>query len=137
VSSPRPPVEEAAVRRLSPGWFGCGSTDPGNPEQLAWLEETLATTDATWKLAALHHPPYSGGFQGSNAAAREAFVPPFERYGVQIVFSGHEHDYQRTDPINGVTYVVSGGGSRTRRTGADDFTAVAYFTIPVTIPRPA
>jgi hypothetical protein len=50
------------------------STDPGNPEQLAWLEETLANTDAKWKLAALHHLPYSSGFHGSNAAAREAFV---------------------------------------------------------------
>jgi Calcineurin-like phosphoesterase len=101
---------------------------PGNPEQLAWLEETLANTDAKWKLAAPHHPPYASGFHGSNAATREAFVPLFERYGVQIVFSGHEHDYQRTDPINGVTYVVSGGGSRTKRTGTADFTAVAYST---------
>jgi predicted phosphodiesterase len=104
------------------------STDPTNPEQLAWLEETLETTDATWKLVALHHPPHSSGFHASSVAAREAFVPLFERYGVQIVVSGHEHDYQRTDPINGVTYVVSGGGSRTRRTGTADFTAVAYST---------
>ncbi len=59
---------------------------------------------------------------------REAFVPIFERYGVQAVFSGHEHDYQRTNPINGVTYIVTGAGSRTRRTGVDDFTAVASST---------
>jgi hypothetical protein len=59
---------------------------------------------------------------------RETFVPIFERYGVQIVFSGHEHDYQRTDPIDGITYVVSGAASRTRRTGVDDFTAVAWST---------
>jgi hypothetical protein len=87
-----------AVRRGDMLGIALDSTDPGNPEQLAWLEETLANTDAKWKLAALHHPPYSSGFHGSNAATREAFVPLFERYGVQIVFSGHEHDYQRTDP---------------------------------------
>jgi hypothetical protein len=104
------------------------STDPSNPEQLAWLEETLATTHATWRLVGLHHPPYSSGFHGSATEVREAFVPLFERYGVQIVFSGHEHDYQRTDPINGVTYIVSGAGSRTRGTGTADFTAVAYST---------
>jgi hypothetical protein len=104
------------------------STDPSNPEQLSWLEETLARTDATWKLVGLHHPPYSSGFHGSATEVRDVFVPRFERYGVQLVFSGHEHDYQRTNPINGVTYIVSGAGSRTRGTGTADFTAVAYST---------
>lgn len=117
-----------AVRRGDMVGIALDSTDPTNPEQLAWLEETLATTDATWKLVGLHHPPYSSGFHGSVMEARDAFAPLFERYGVQIVLSGHEHDYQRTDPINGVVYVVSGAGSRTRRTGVDDFTAVAYST---------
>jgi hypothetical protein len=117
-----------SVRRGDVLAIALDSTDPTNPDQLAWLEHTLATTDATWKLAGLHHPPYSSGFHGSVPAVRDAFVPLFERYGVQIVFSGHEHDYQRTNPINGVTYVVSGAGSRTRRTGTDDFTAVAYST---------
>jgi hypothetical protein len=55
-------------------------------------------------------------------------VPLFERYGVQVVFSGHEHDYQRTDPINGVIYLVTGAAARTRPTGIDDYTAVAWST---------
>lgn len=104
------------------------TTRPDDPEQLAWLEETLATSDATWKLVGLHHPPYSSGFHGSHEELRDTFVPLFERYGVQVVFSGHEHDYQRSDPIDGVTYIVTGAASRTRRTGVDDFTAVAYST---------
>jgi hypothetical protein len=104
------------------------STRPKDPDQLAWLQATLAGSDAKWKVVALHHPPYSSGYHGSSDAARDSFVPLFERYGVQIVFSGHEHDYQRTNPINGVTYIVSGAGSRARRTGIDDFTAVAYAT---------
>ena len=37
-------------------------------------------------------------------------MPLFERYGVQIVFPGHEHEYQRTDPVNGVTYIVTAVG---------------------------
>jgi hypothetical protein len=45
---------------------------------------------------------------------------------VQLVLSGHDHDYQRSVPIDGVTYVVSGGGAGTRRTGSDDFTAVSW-----------
>jgi hypothetical protein len=42
------------------------------------------------------------------------------------VLSGHDHDYQRSKPIDGVTYVVSGGGAGTRRTGSDDFTATSF-----------
>ena len=65
---------------------------------------------------------------GSHEELRDTFVPLFERYGVQVVFSGHEHDYERSNPINGVIYIVTGAASRTRRTGQDDFTAVAYST---------
>lgn len=104
------------------------STVPDDPEQLAWLEETLASSTATWKLVGFHHPPYSSGFHGSHEELRDTFVPLFERYGVQVVFSGHEHDYQRSNPIDGVIYVVTGAASQTRRTGRDDFTAVAYST---------
>lgn len=74
----------------------------------------------------LHHPPYSAGYQGSNDAVRRTFVPVFERHGVQLVLSGHDHDYQRSRPINGVTYVVSGAASGTCGTGEEDFTAVSY-----------
>jgi hypothetical protein len=74
----------------------------------------------------LHHPPYSAGYQGSSQEAREAFVPLFERYGVQLVVSGHDHDYQRSVPLHGVTYVVSGAAAGTRRTGEEDFTAVSF-----------
>jgi 3',5'-cyclic AMP phosphodiesterase CpdA len=75
---------------------------------------------------AVHHPPYSAGYQGSSVDVRETLAPLLQRYGVQLVLSGHDHDYQRSVSIDGVTYVVSGGGSGTRRTGEDDFTEVAY-----------
>jgi 3',5'-cyclic AMP phosphodiesterase CpdA len=105
---------------------GLDSNTPDDPAQLRFLERTLAGTDATWKIVALHHPPYSAGYQGSDTDARESFAPLFERYGVQLVLSGHEHDYQRSEPMNGVTYVVSGGAAGTRRTGEADFTAVSF-----------
>ena len=104
---------------------GLDSNEPDNPVQRAWLARTLAASDAPWKVVALHHPPYSSGYQGSDKAARQSFSPLFERYGVQLVLSGHEHDYERTKPIDGVTYVVSGAGSNTRRTGRSSFTAKA------------
>jgi hypothetical protein len=45
---------------------------------------------------------------------------------VQLVLSGHEHDFQRSVPINGVTYMVSGAAAGTRRTGEADFTAASW-----------
>jgi len=105
---------------------GLDSTRPGDPDQRAWLERTLASATEPWRIVMLHHPPYSAGYQGSNERVRRAFVPLFERYGVQLVLSGHDHDYQRSVPINGVTYVVSGGAAGTRRTGEADFTAVSF-----------
>ena len=99
------------------------SNEPDNAVQRAWVEQTLAAATTTWRIVALHHPPYSAGYQGSSLENREAFASLFERYGVQLVLSGHEHDYQRSVPINGVTYVVSGGAADTRRTGREEFTA--------------
>ncbi len=41
------------------------------------------------------------------------------------VLAGHDHDYQRSVPQDGVTYAVSGGGARLRLTGQEPFTAVS------------
>jgi 3',5'-cyclic AMP phosphodiesterase CpdA len=106
--------------------IGLDSNQVDEPEQRAWLEETLAASTERWRIVALHHPPYSAGYQGSHLGAREAFGPLFEQYGVQLVLSGHDHDYQRSEVIGGVTYVVSGGAAGTRRTGEDAFTAVSF-----------
>lgn len=106
--------------------IGLDSTRVDDPDQLAFLERSLEAADTTWTLVALHHPPYSSGYQGSSTEVRRAFSPLFERHGVQLVLSGHDHDYQRSEMINGVTYVVSGAGSGRRLTGTESFTEVAY-----------
>jgi 3',5'-cyclic AMP phosphodiesterase CpdA len=95
-------------------------------DQVTWLERTLAASDARWKVVALHHPLYSAGYQGSNAEVRRVLEPIFVANHVQLVLSGHDHDYQRSKVINGVTYVVSGAGSGTRRTGREWFTAQSF-----------
>jgi Icc-related predicted phosphoesterase len=105
---------------------GLDSTRAGDPDQRAWLERTLGAATEPWRIVMLHHPPYSAGYQGSDEEVRRAFEPLFERYGVQLVLSGHDHDYQRSVPIDGVTYVVTGGAAGTRRTGEADFTAVSF-----------
>jgi 3',5'-cyclic AMP phosphodiesterase CpdA len=106
---------------------GLDSNLGADPEQLAFLDKTLAESTQRWKIVALHHPPYSAGYQGSSIGIRDAYVPIFERHGVQLVLSGHEHDYQRSRVINGITYVITGAASGTRRTGEADFTAASFW----------
>jgi hypothetical protein len=92
--------------------------------QVTWLEQDLSRNQRPWTIAYLHRPPFSSGRHGSSLDVREAFVPLFERHGVQLVLAGHEHDYERTVPLGGVTYVVTGGGGKTTRpVGTSDFTA--------------
>lgn len=128
-------AQVAALGMPGPWWarhlgdvllVGLDSNHADDPDQRAWLERTLAAATERWRIIVVHHPPYSAGYQGSSEQVREAFVPLFERYGVQLVISGHDHDYQRSVPIHGVTYVVTGAAAGTRRTGEDDFTAVSF-----------
>ncbi len=79
--------------------------------QTAWLEQKLAASTAAWKIAVFHHPPYSCGGHSGHGDVQERWVPLFESYGVQLVLSGHDHNYQRFAARNGVTYVVHGGGA--------------------------
>jgi len=104
------------------------STRPQDPEQLRWLDETLASCAAPWVVVMQHHPPNSAGYHGSDLASRANLVPLYERHGVDLVLSGHDHDYQRTENIGGVTYVVSGGAATLRPTGREQFTVTAAST---------
>jgi 3',5'-cyclic AMP phosphodiesterase CpdA len=81
-----------------------------NLAQRRWLERALRTSKAPWKVAVFHHPAWTCGGYFSNAAVVRLWVPLLERYGVQLVLSGHDHNYQRFVPRRGVTYVVHGGG---------------------------
>jgi 3',5'-cyclic AMP phosphodiesterase CpdA len=99
--------------------------------QTRWLETTLAdhVPSGTWTIVALHHPPFSAGDHGSDLEVRRAWVPLFEEFDVALVLAGHDHDYQRSRPIDGVTYVVSGAGAKLRPTGRAEFTEVSTSTL--------
>ena len=104
-----------------PGLLGSESSD-----QLQWLDDELARATDEWKIVVLHHPPFSSGKHGSTANAQERLVPILARRHVDLVLSGHDHHYERTHPIDGVTYVVSGGGCKRTPVGRSAFTAVSH-----------
>jgi len=83
--------------------------------QLPWLSQSLARSSAVWKVVVGHHPVYSSGFYGNDLAAQRRFAPLFRRYGVALYINGHEHNYERSKPIAGTTYLVVGGGGASLR----------------------
>jgi len=115
-------------------------TEKIGEHQAEWLEADLARNQKPWTIVYAHRGPYSSGSHGSNGDFRARFSPILEAHGVQLVLTGHDHDYERVEPIGGVTYVVTGGGGRgTRSVGKSSFTAfsldVVHF-VYVTIDGP-
>ncbi len=90
----------------------------------------MAKDVSEWKIAFMHHPPYSsGGKHGSSTELREVVEPIFLKYGVNAVFTGHEHFYERVKPQKGIYYFISGAGGKLRGgdvTKGSPLTAVAY-----------
>ncbi len=85
-------------------------------EQLAWLDKRLARSTADWKICFLHHPMYtSGRYRLASLAQRAALESLFVTHKVNVVFSGHEHIYQRSRLQRGIQYFVSGGAGSLRR----------------------
>jgi 3',5'-cyclic AMP phosphodiesterase CpdA len=83
--------------------------------QLDWLEKELTASGSDWKIAFFHHPLYSsGGAHGSDIPLRTRLEPIFLRHGVDVVFSGHEHFYERIKPQKGIYYFTSGGAAKLR-----------------------
>jgi 3',5'-cyclic AMP phosphodiesterase CpdA len=84
--------------------------------QLTWAADTLALAREPWRIVYFHHPLYSdGGRHGSNVELRVLLEPVLVKYGVQVVFAGHEHIYERVRPQNGITYFVAGSGGQLRK----------------------
>jgi 3',5'-cyclic AMP phosphodiesterase CpdA len=87
-----------------------------DPQQLAWLENALKERSDRWRICYFHHPLYSdGGRHGSEVELRVLLEPLFVKYGVDVVFSGHDHIYERLTPQKGITYFVNGSSGELRR----------------------
>jgi hypothetical protein len=89
--------------------------------QLDWIEKELAASGSDWKIVFFHHPIYSsGGRHGSDEELRAQLEPLFVKHGVDVVFQGHEHFYERIKPQKGVYYFISGGAAKLREGNVRD-----------------
>jgi len=83
--------------------------------QLTWLEGALRDATESWKIAYFHHPLYSdGGRHGSEVELRVRLEPLFVKYRVNVVYSGHDHIYERVLPQKGIYYFVAGAAGELR-----------------------
>jgi hypothetical protein len=86
-----------------------------DPPQITWLERALSASKADWKVCYFHHPLYSSAkFHGSSTELRGILEPLFVKYGVQVVFAGHEHIYERVKPQKGIVYFTEGASGQLR-----------------------
>ena len=99
---------------------------------MTWLADDLAANTQPWTIAFWHHPPYSKGSHNSDIEGRlidmrKNALPILESYGVDLVFSGHSHSYERSYLINGhygssrtfdSSHQIDGGDGRTDGDGA-------------------
>jgi predicted phosphodiesterase len=80
-----------------------------SPQRLKWLEERLSEASDCWRIVCLHEPVYSSGSHGPFPSAKDV-EKILVKGKAHVVFTAHDHHYERTRPVHGVTYFVSGGG---------------------------
>ncbi len=110
--------------------------------QYNWLTNDLASSSKPWKFIFLHHPLATSGshrndhYNGSQLTdaqvLRNLLLPVANRYGVQMIFSGHDHDYERFNPMNGVQLIVNGSGGSLMNGIQDerDEASSQFYTVP-------
>jgi acid phosphatase type 7 len=99
--------------------------DPNDSALQAWIARDLSTTDAIWKFVVFHHPPFNVGNEHYEVQHMRALSPLFEAHGVDIVLSGHEHNYQRPRPLK----FKPAGVGKSADIGAKDRRVPGTFTI--------
>ena len=73
--------------------------NPLDPSLIQWLERDMKRSKADWKIVAFHHPPFSSSHQHYDYQVMRLLSPVIEKLGVDLVFNGHIHNYQRTVPL--------------------------------------
>jgi 3',5'-cyclic AMP phosphodiesterase CpdA len=108
-SGPAPPLVGERVQ-----FFAVDSVNLDDGE-MSWLDRQLSESKADWKIVYLHHPLYSSGrYAFSSAVRRRTLEQTLIEHGVDVVFAGHEHLYERMHPQSGVMYFVNGAAGSVR-----------------------
>jgi len=90
-------------------------TDYLDQPQRQWIERQLRESTDDWKIAYFHHPLYSSAAaHGSQTDLKLILEPLFVKYGVNAVFTGHDHVYERIKPQQGIYYFVEGSSGKLR-----------------------
>ena len=87
-----------------------------DPKQTAWIGTQLREAGTgDWKICYFHHALYSSGrFHGPAGDLRKVLEPLFVKFGVDVVFAGHEHVYERVHPQQGIYYFTEGSSGQLR-----------------------
>jgi hypothetical protein len=104
-------------------------TNELDPRQVQWADATLQQATEPWRIAYFHHPIYGNASRhGANVDLRVLLEPILLKHRVQVVFSGHDHVYERLKPQNGIHYFVTGSGGQLRKGGLEtsDSTAAGF-----------
>jgi len=127
---------------------GSTSDAPVGSDQYNWLQTDLAQassdTNILWIFVSFHAPPYCASYHSRNVNVLSSICPLFDQYGVDLVFNGHNHIYERTkkmrnrvsqdeimeagpsynSSVEGVVYIVTGrAGANSHSTNPSAWTA--------------
>ncbi len=103
-------------------------TTQRDSKQLVWLDEDLGRNKLPWVIVFGHHPMYTNSMRGPQLWIRRAFSKILTDHHVDMVVTGHEHQYERFR-VSGVNYIVSGGGGGQLTTFYGQSLALKQFTL--------
>jgi len=93
-----------------------------NLEQYQFANKDLQKTNALWRFVVWHHPIFTSGGHGNQIDMRTRYCPLLAKHNVDVIITGHNHNYQRSKPIKHtgeqkqkhpyIHLVTGGGGAR-------------------------
>jgi hypothetical protein len=135
----QPGPERAYALRYGNTLFVVLDSNRSIEKQAGWLEEQLKGTDATWKIAVYHHPAFASKKYRDNDELQEAWMPLFDKYGLDLALQGHDHAYLRTYPMRdgrraapsekGVVYAMAVAGDKYYEQEDHDYAEQAFAEV--------